>query len=40
MGRGLLWMLDGKKEDLEAAIAGLEREWTPPAAPGATAGST
>jgi hypothetical protein len=25
MGRGLLWMLEGRKEDLDAAIAGLER---------------
>ncbi|MHC4177305.1 MAG: hypothetical protein ACYSWU_07355, partial [Planctomycetota bacterium] len=25
MGRGLLWMLDGRKEDLDAAVAGLKR---------------
>ena len=25
MGRGLLWMLDGRKEDLDAAIAGLRK---------------
>lgn len=25
MGRGLLWMLEGRKEDLDAAVAGLER---------------